>query len=213
MATRRAELEAAGFVGFVRFIDLPASRVPPGPGVYVIVRDGLRAPEFRPTSPAGWFRGKDPTVPDAKLQAAWVEEVEVVYVGKATGGRGGRRGSASGWRSTDATGPARPSATGAGDTSGSSRTPPTFSSRGERRSRRIRGTWRRNSSLRFATGRDHSRLRTSIRGVDADGVRRARVEHRRLCATLGDGCFEPSRCSRALLECGLEPLHAPLWSA
>ena len=92
MATRRTELEAAGFVGFVRFTDLPASRVPPGPGVYVIVRDGLRAPEFRLTSPAGWFKDKDPTVPDAKLQAAWVEDVEVVYVGKATGGRGGRRG-------------------------------------------------------------------------------------------------------------------------
>lgn len=92
MATRRAELEAAGFVGFVRFAELPTSQVPAGPGVYVIVRAGMRAPEFRAGNPAGRFKGRDPTVPGEKLGTAWVEDVEVVYIGKATGGRDGRRG-------------------------------------------------------------------------------------------------------------------------
>ena len=92
MATRRAELEAAGFVGFVRFAELPTSQVPAGPGVYVIVRAEMRAPEFRADNPAGRFKGRDPTVPGEKLRTAWVEDVEVVYIGKATGGRDCRRG-------------------------------------------------------------------------------------------------------------------------
>lgn len=92
MATRRVELEAAGFVGFVPFAELPTSAVPPGPGVYVIVRAETSDPEFLADSPAGRFKGNDPTVPHEKLQNAWVEDVEVIYIGKATGGRDGHRG-------------------------------------------------------------------------------------------------------------------------
>jgi len=60
--------------------------------VYVIVRAEIRAPEFRADNPAGRFKDRDPTVPGEKLRTAWVEDVEVVYIGKATGGRDGRRG-------------------------------------------------------------------------------------------------------------------------
>lgn len=92
MTTTRVELEAAGFVGFVPFAELPTSSVPTAPGVYAVVRPTTTAPSFVTVSPAGWFKDRDPSSPAEVLQAKWVDEVEVVYIGKATGGRDGRRG-------------------------------------------------------------------------------------------------------------------------
>lgn len=84
----RTDVEAAGFTGYVRFDSLPASGVPAGPGVYVVRRAASEPPVFLALSPAGHFKGKDPSVPIDVLRAAWVEEVDVVYIGKAGGKRG-----------------------------------------------------------------------------------------------------------------------------
>lgn len=85
-------LEAAGFVGFVPFVDLPTSDVPTDPGVYVVCRPSSAKATFLDTSPAGRFKGKDPSVTIDLLQAAWVSGAEVLYIGKAAGGVSGRRG-------------------------------------------------------------------------------------------------------------------------
>lgn len=94
MEWTRDELAGMGFEGFVRFAELPSSDVPRIPGVYVVLRDDDGDPELLPTSPAGRFRGKEPSVDRAKLQEAWVPGSRVLYIGKASGGASGRRGVA-----------------------------------------------------------------------------------------------------------------------
>jgi hypothetical protein len=90
----RAGLASDGFVGFVRFSELPTYGVPRGRGVYVVVRHRNDNPKFVDTSPAGWFKGKDPSVVASVVQDAWVDGAQVLYIGKAAAGTTGRRGLA-----------------------------------------------------------------------------------------------------------------------
>lgn len=93
--TTADQLRAEGFEGFVPFGDLPNTGVPTAGGVYIVVRPSPeRLPEFRPVSPAGWFKRRDPSVPIEKLQKAWVDGAFVLYIGMATAGARGRRGIA-----------------------------------------------------------------------------------------------------------------------
>lgn len=85
-------VDLSGFSGWVPFAALPTSEVPTDPGVYVVVRPSDEPPTFLDISPAGHFKGKDPTVPVAELRALWVSGTRIVYIGKASLGGGGRRG-------------------------------------------------------------------------------------------------------------------------
>lgn len=76
-------LKAVGFVGFVRFADLPQAGVPRTAGVYVVVRPSGTPPTFLDQSIAGRFKGKDPTVALEKLSSKWLPRSQVVYIGKA----------------------------------------------------------------------------------------------------------------------------------
>jgi hypothetical protein len=88
----REALSEGGFVGFVPFSALPASAVPTDPGVYAVLRISDAPPTFVETSPAGRFKGKDPSVSVDVLASRWVDGPEVLYIGKATPGSAGRRG-------------------------------------------------------------------------------------------------------------------------
>lgn len=92
MFTRQA-LETAGFIGWVPFSSFRQSICPRAPGVYVVVRpDAVSPQDFSEKSCGGWHKGRDPSVTREVLVARWVEGAEVVYIGKAGAGAGGRRG-------------------------------------------------------------------------------------------------------------------------
>lgn len=80
----RADLEALGFEGWLPFQSSEAwSYCPVASGVYAVVREPSEPPVFEQRSPAGWFKGRDPSVPLEALQANWVDGAEVIYIGKA----------------------------------------------------------------------------------------------------------------------------------
>ena len=83
MLFTREGLEAHCFCGWVPFSALRRSEVPSGPGVYLVQDPGHDEPTFLQASPAGWFKGKNPSVDFDNLRANWVAGAEIVYIGKA----------------------------------------------------------------------------------------------------------------------------------
>lgn len=82
----RTALESVGFVGWATWPILRRSDylpIPARPGAYVVYRQATAAPTFVHPSPAGWFKGEDPTVPETRLRTEWVDGAHVVYIGKA----------------------------------------------------------------------------------------------------------------------------------
>lgn len=80
----RSQLEADGFAGWVTFDYLSAADpCPTSGGVYVVTRADQTPPCFLDQSCGGWFKDRDPTVPHGTLVANWVQDAEVVYIGKA----------------------------------------------------------------------------------------------------------------------------------
>ena len=85
-------IDLADFAGWVPFAALPNANVPTEPGVYVVVRPSSETPTFLERSPAGHFKGRDPTVPVTDLERLWVPGEHLIYIGKANRGASGRRG-------------------------------------------------------------------------------------------------------------------------
>ena len=90
------DLKKAGFKGFVpvsqlksdgihAYGDRQADAELDRPGVYMIVRTDDSEPVFVPEGSGGHFKGKNPNVSVGKLQANWVKDTCVVYIGKAGG--------------------------------------------------------------------------------------------------------------------------------
>jgi hypothetical protein len=81
----REKLEGLAFVGWCSFGELPSifQTIPiAAGGVYVVYRPNLTAPTFLDRNPGGTWRG-DPTVDVTVLEAKWVDEAQVLYIGKA----------------------------------------------------------------------------------------------------------------------------------
>jgi hypothetical protein len=77
------------FEGFLTINELKKKRaraaIPSAPGTYFVVKPMRFMPKFRAQSPAGQFKGQDPTVAIDRLRDAWVDGSPVLYVGKAGG--------------------------------------------------------------------------------------------------------------------------------
>ncbi|MDD4753357.1 MAG: hypothetical protein PHT78_08950 [Desulfitobacteriaceae bacterium] len=81
-------LKQNGFLGFISIADLwnqGCDFIPQKQGIYVIIRKSTYLPEFLPNSVGGWFKNEDPTVDVEFLKQNWVEDVNLLYIGKAGG--------------------------------------------------------------------------------------------------------------------------------
>jgi hypothetical protein len=79
-------LRELGFEGFAKLSEALAtpSILPTHVGTYVVFRPTLDDPFFLSASPAGWFKGMDPSYHDSQLlRSKWVPAAHVVYIGKA----------------------------------------------------------------------------------------------------------------------------------
>jgi hypothetical protein len=84
----REFLLAQGFEGFKtmgELMDGARILIPAQKGVYVVLRESDSAPKFLPDGTGGFFKGKNPNVSIAELEANWVKGTPVVYIGKAGG--------------------------------------------------------------------------------------------------------------------------------
>ena len=73
----------SGFISVAKFREDGCS-IPTGAGVYLVVRATKTAPRFLSEGTGGYFKGKNPNVSIEELQANWVDDTCVLYIGKAT---------------------------------------------------------------------------------------------------------------------------------
>lgn len=79
------DLREQGFSGFVtvqQLMDNP-SLAPKEIGVYAIIRNTKEKPHFNSIGTGGHFKGKNPNVAISILESNWVEDSDIVYIGKA----------------------------------------------------------------------------------------------------------------------------------
>jgi hypothetical protein len=94
-AFSRRALESVRFVGWATWPKLRLSDylpIPRLPGAYVVYRPTAAFPTFVHPSPAGWFKGEDPTVPETRLRSEWVEGVTSRLPGESAGAASARWG-------------------------------------------------------------------------------------------------------------------------
>ena len=85
-------LRDAGFAGFRPLARLEINRVPQAPGIFAVLKPDGYEPRFLAKSTAGVFKKKDPSLGEAALAAEWIDDADVLYLGKAGPGSKGNRG-------------------------------------------------------------------------------------------------------------------------
>lgn len=75
-----------GFKGFqtIEYLRKNKSSIPQSQGVYLVLRFNSNIPDFLEIGTGGFFKGKNPNVSQEILKAKWIDESEVIYIGKAT---------------------------------------------------------------------------------------------------------------------------------
>lgn len=79
------ELKKNGFIGFKRMSELFAdnSSIPKIKGIYLVLNLEKKPPEFLTVGTGGHFKGKNPNISITELKSNWVDNTNIVYIGKA----------------------------------------------------------------------------------------------------------------------------------
>jgi hypothetical protein len=80
------------FAGFRSFDQLDINRVPRATGIYVVLKPEGFERRFLAKSVGGRFKRRDPSVLQPALDAEWIEDADILYIGKAGAGSTGNRG-------------------------------------------------------------------------------------------------------------------------
>ncbi|MET3935645.1 hypothetical protein [Arthrobacter sp. OAP107] len=92
MQLNKQTLKDDGFSGFRSFNQLDINRVPRAPGIYVVLKPEGFERVFLAKSSGARFKKRDPSLPQPALEAEWIENADVLYIGKAGPGSTGNRG-------------------------------------------------------------------------------------------------------------------------
>ena len=80
-----SDLTKEGFSGFVSVKELMENKnlAPNLMGVYAIIRNSSSKPKFLVKGSGGFHKGEDPNVDVAELKNNWIENSDILYIGKA----------------------------------------------------------------------------------------------------------------------------------
>ena len=92
MQFNRQTLKDDGFSGLRSFDQLDINRVPRAPGIFVVLKPEGFERVFLAKSSGARFKKRDPSLPQPALEAEWIENADVLYIGKAGPGSTGNRG-------------------------------------------------------------------------------------------------------------------------
>lgn len=92
MQINHLTLQNDGFIGFQSFEQLEIKQIPQVPGIYAVLKPEGFERLFLATSVGGHFKKQDPSVLQPALEKEWIEDADVLYIGKAGPGSTGNRG-------------------------------------------------------------------------------------------------------------------------
>jgi hypothetical protein len=80
-------IKKSGFEGFKKISELKVNStlIPKVKGVYLLLRPDSRKVEFIEIGTGGFFKDKNPNVATSELINRWVEDAQIIYIGKAGG--------------------------------------------------------------------------------------------------------------------------------
>lgn len=78
------ELKGKGFHGFISIQKLMEDDgcIPEKKGVYIVLRENTKVPDFLTTGTGGFFKRKDPNVTIEELKRNWVNDSQIMYIGQ-----------------------------------------------------------------------------------------------------------------------------------
>lgn len=120
MQINHLTLQNDGFIGFQSFEQLEIKQIPQVPGIYAVLKPEGFERLFLATSVGGHFKKQDPSVLQPALEKEWIEDADVLYIGKAGREAPATGDSESAFKSSLTSAAASPLAIGAGGFFGSS---------------------------------------------------------------------------------------------